>query len=169
MKMRDHLKIIDDIYIKLDKANLIYELKSLKNEASHNFTSTELIAGVCSILLKMKEKDETRNAIGRLIEEFENYSKRLGISADSSKLYSLRQKEFEIDGRKFSDLKGFYQAIGKQLVDKNEWGKNWNALNDILIGGFIKTEYGEPFKLIWRNSDISRQKLEEYNDVVKIN
>jgi RNAse (barnase) inhibitor barstar len=166
--MRHHLEIIDDIYKELEKANLIYELKSLKNEVSHNFTSTELIGGVCSILLKMYEKDETRTAAGHLIKEFKDYARGLGISADSSELYSLRQKEFEIDGEEFSDLKGFYQVIGQQLVDKNEWGKNWNALNDILIGGFIKTEYGEPFKLIWKNSSISRQLLEDFSDIVEL-
>ncbi len=168
MEMRDHLKIIDDIYKELEKASLIYEFKSLKNEASHHFTSTELIGGVCSILLKMNEKTDTRNAIGNLIAEFEDYSRRLGILAQPSNLYSLQQKEFEIDGQKFSDLKGFFQAIGEQLVDENKWGKNWNALNDILVGGFIKTEYGEPFKLVWRNSTVSEQRLEDYNDIVEL-
>jgi RNAse (barnase) inhibitor barstar len=80
----------------------------------------------------------------------------------------LRQKELEINGKDFTDLEGFFDAIGRQLVDKNEWGKNWDALNDILCGGFIKTGYGEPFKLTWINSDVSRQVLEDNDDIIEL-
>lgn len=65
-------------------------------------------------------------------------------------------------------MKGFYNEIGAQLTENNDWGKNWNALNDILIGGFIKTEYGEPFRLLWLNSKKSQSNLAEYNEIVEL-
>lgn len=77
-------------------------------------------------------------------------------------------KKFEIDGNDFYDLNGFYDAIGVQLVENNEWGKNWNALNDILYGGFVKTVYEEPFKLIWNNSELSKSRLKDFQDIVDL-
>lgn len=80
----------------------------------------------------------------------------------------MGRKVFYIDGQNFKDLEGFFEAIGSQLVENNNWGKNWNALNDILRGGFLKSEYEEPFVLIWRNSDYSKKILEDYDDIVKL-
>jgi RNAse (barnase) inhibitor barstar len=51
---------------------------------------------------------------------------------------------------------------------KKKWGKNWNAFNDILKGGFVKTEYEEPFRLTWKNSHVSRNRLEDFNDIVDL-
>ncbi|MBK6952010.1 MAG: barstar family protein [Crocinitomicaceae bacterium] len=76
-------------------------------------------------------------------------------------------KTFEIDGEKFNTLSAFFNEIGSKLVENNTWGKNWNAFDDILVGGFVLTEYEEPFKLIWINSDISKDKLKDFNDIVK--
>lgn len=78
------------------------------------------------------------------------------------------KKVFEIDGKDFTDLNGFYHAIGSQLVENNDWGRNWDALDDIFSGGFIKTDYEEPFTLIWRNAGISRSTMSEYSDIVAL-
>ena len=80
----------------------------------------------------------------------------------------IEKKKFAIDGKDFSDLKGLYNAIGKQLVENNKWGKNWNAFNDILRGGFVKTEYDEPFTLTWRNANVSRNRLEDFDSIVNL-
>ena len=77
-------------------------------------------------------------------------------------------KIFFIDGHNFNDLVQFFEAIGSQLIEDNNSGKNWNAFNDILYGGFIKTEYEEPFTLIWKNSDFSMKVLEDFNDIVDL-
>lgn len=168
--MRDQRQIISDIQIRLEKENLIYELKSLKNKFKDGFTtSTELIGEVGSLLTKMIEKNETKRAIGHLVTEFVDNSKKLGITFGPSKFYSLEQKTFEIDGISINNLKEFFDAIGRQLVEENkDWGKNWNAFDDILVGGFEKTEYGEPIKIIWRNSRVSRQRLVDYNDIIEL-
>lgn len=167
--MRSQDQIISDIQARLEKENLIYELKSLKNQLNSGFTtSTELIGEVGSLLTKMIEKEETKRVIGHLVTEFVDYSKKFGTTFTPSKFYSLKQKAFEIDGLDFNNLKEFFNAIGQQIVEKNDWGKNWNALNDILVGGFVKTEYGEPIKIIWKNSDVSRQRLVDYSDIVEL-
>ena len=80
----------------------------------------------------------------------------------------MRKKEFHIDGNDFSDIEEFMNSIGEQLVENNNWGKNWAALNDILWGGFIKTEYEEPFKLIWLNSLVSKTNLDEFEKIVNL-
>jgi len=116
----------------------------------------------------MKEKESVNNVIGYLIEEFDLYAKQNGIHTKPSKFFSLEQKEFVLDGNDFSDLQGFFNSIGSLLTINNEWGKNWNALNDILQGGFIKTEYEEPFRLIWVNARKSEKELVDYQDLLNL-
>src|SRR5262249_18409675 len=63
----------------------------------------------------------------------------------------------EIDGQHFSTLEEFYDEISRVLIPAACWGRNLNAFNDILRGGFGTPEEG--FILKWKNSDISRQRL----------
>lgn len=70
---------------------------------------------------------------------------------------SVMKKVFEIDGRDFHDLEGFYAVMGNALRLDSEWGNNLDAFNDILRGGFGTPETG--FVIRWRNSEISRQAL----------
>ncbi|MGE5397578.1 MAG: hypothetical protein ACM3MK_08630 [Chitinophagales bacterium] len=71
------------------------------------------------------------------------------------------RREFIIDGSKFNDLEGFYGEIDRLLTKDLEWqtGHNFNALNDLLRGGFGVHEYGEPILLRWINFRKSRQCL----------
>lgn len=166
--MRNYIDILNDLYEGLKSNDLTYELKALKNEAGNHFSATEIVGEVYSVLLKMNQKGSVNKAVGNLILEFGEYAKYKGIQVKPSEFYSLEQKKFEIDGKDFSDLKEFYDIIGKQIVEKNDWGKNWDAFNDILRGGFVKTEYGEPFILIWKNSIISESKLDDYYDLISL-
>ena len=66
-------------------------------------------------------------------------------------------RTFEIDGDLFSTLEQFYDEISRVLVPGAEWGRNLDAFNDILRGGF-----GTPdgrFKLVWMNASASREAL----------
>lgn len=63
---------------------------------------------------------------------------------------------FQIDGRNFDSLEGFYDAVGKSL-GTSPWGRNIDAFNDILRGCFGIPERG--FVLRWANSEISRVAL----------
>ncbi|HET9058943.1 MAG TPA: barstar family protein [Acidimicrobiales bacterium] len=43
--------------------------------------------------------------------------------------------ELTLDGASFDDLAGFFDAVSRALGTKR-WGKNLDAFNDILRGGF---------------------------------
>jgi RNAse (barnase) inhibitor barstar len=64
---------------------------------------------------------------------------------------------YEIDGLDFSTLEEFYEVINRVLVPGAAWGRNLDAFNDILRGGFGTPEDG--FVLRWKNSSVSRERL----------
>jgi RNAse (barnase) inhibitor barstar len=64
---------------------------------------------------------------------------------------------YEIDGREFSTLEGFYDAISRAVVPGESWGRNLDAFNDMLRGGFGTPDEG--FLLRWAHSALSRQRL----------
>ena len=64
---------------------------------------------------------------------------------------------FTIDGENFSTLEGFYDEVSRKLIPEASWGRNLDAFNDILRGGFGTPEDG--FVLVWRSSDSSRVRL----------
>jgi RNAse (barnase) inhibitor barstar len=64
---------------------------------------------------------------------------------------------YEIDGLRFSTLEEFYDEISRVLIPGVFWGRNLNAFNDILRGGFGTPEAG--FVLRWKNSQLSRERL----------
>jgi RNAse (barnase) inhibitor barstar len=66
--------------------------------------------------------------------------------------------QFILDGNKFSTLEGFYNEVEDQLV-KGHWGRNLDAFNDMLRGGFGGREYEEEFVLIWQHSKKSKLDL----------
>jgi RNAse (barnase) inhibitor barstar len=67
------------------------------------------------------------------------------------------KKVYEIDGNEFDDLEAFYDHIGEVLIPSFEWGRNLDAFNDILRGGFGTPDEG--FIIRWKNSDRSRREL----------
>jgi RNAse (barnase) inhibitor barstar len=80
------------------------------------------------------------------------------MTADEDKARNLRQKQiYEIDGAAFSSLEGFFDEVSRKLIPDAIWGKNLDAFNDILRGGFGTPEDG--FVLRWLNSNASREQL----------
>lgn len=63
----------------------------------------------------------------------------------------------EIDGAHFSSLEGFWDEVERVLIPGAAWGRNLDAFNDILRGGFGTPEGG--FTLRWRNAARSRETL----------
>jgi RNAse (barnase) inhibitor barstar len=63
---------------------------------------------------------------------------------------------FEIDGSNFEDLDGFFDEINAKL-GLASWGRNLDAFNDTLRGGFGTPEGG--FVLRWANSERSQEAL----------
>lgn len=69
-----------------------------------------------------------------------------------------------IDGCSFSTLEEFFDHVGARLIPGVVWGHNLDAFNDILRGGFGRSEGG--FVLCWKDHDISRQRL-GYDETVR--
>jgi RNAse (barnase) inhibitor barstar len=64
---------------------------------------------------------------------------------------------FEINGARFTDLEGFYDEVEAALIPDAMWGRNLNAFNDILRGGFGTPDGG--FVLVWKHHKLSRERL----------
>lgn len=69
----------------------------------------------------------------------------------------LPKQVLEIDGRCFDELDGFFEHVGQRLIPGASWGKNLDAFNDILRGGFGTPDEG--FILRWANASASRERL----------
>ncbi|PZR78387.1 MAG: barnase inhibitor [Candidatus Aeolococcus gillhamiae] len=64
--------------------------------------------------------------------------------------------EFVLDGTSFDDLAGFFAATTRTLRITS-WGRNLDAFNDILRGGFGTPDGG--FILRWDRSRVSAERL----------
>ncbi|OZG69916.1 hypothetical protein BTA51_28695 [Hahella sp. CCB-MM4] len=69
----------------------------------------------------------------------------------------MNKLSYEIDGSRFSTLEGFFEEISSVLIPGADWGKNLDAFNDILRGGFGTPERG--YVLKWKSSALSRDRL----------
>jgi RNAse (barnase) inhibitor barstar len=76
----------------------------------------------------------------------------------------MSKARYQIDGTQFSTLEGFYEQVSAVLMPNATWGKNLDAFNDILRGGFGTPEDG--FILEWKNSGISQAYL-GYSETVR--
>ena len=74
------------------------------------------------------------------------------------------KKIFEIDGTDFSTLEEFFEEISNKVIPGSDWGKNLDAFNDILRGGFGTPDAG--FTIKWKNSQISKERL-GYSETVR--
>ena len=83
-----------------------------------------------------------------------------------------QRQEFTIDGRHFSDMDGFYDEVEQvftSVLDRGI-GRNLNAFNDILRGGFERHEYGNPIHIKWLSYEKSVRDLgkETMDTIVEI-
>ena len=75
-----------------------------------------------------------------------------------------------IEANRFSNLKEFYDEIESNLTRNLEFkiGRNLDAFNDVLAGGFGFLDYDKSVDLIWIESNKSRKDLnEKYNNTGK--
>jgi RNAse (barnase) inhibitor barstar len=77
------------------------------------------------------------------------------------------KQRYEIDGAAFKDLDGFYDEFSRKVILGAKWGRNLDAFDDALSGGFGTPPGG--FTLAWRNSALSRTRLghSEYAKLVE--
>lgn len=61
---------------------------------------------------------------------------------------------YELDGRQISDLSTFYDEFELQVLRGTSWGRNLDALVDVLRGDFGPIP--SKFRIVWRHSETSR-------------
>ena len=66
-------------------------------------------------------------------------------------------KVYIIDGSQFGTLEEFFEQISRILIPGGDWGRNLDAFNDILRGGFGTPDDG--FEIHWTHSGTSRARL----------
>jgi RNAse (barnase) inhibitor barstar len=73
-----------------------------------------------------------------------------------------------LDGNSFNSLTTFYDEVERKMTHNLDWkiGRNLDAFNDVLRGGFGVHSYEEPFQLIWENSTKSKTDL-GWNETVR--
>lgn len=67
------------------------------------------------------------------------------------------QIEYVLDGKRFDTLEGFYTEVGRVFVGGKPWGKNFNALDNLLRADFGLMP--DKFRLVWRHAELSRERL----------
>jgi RNAse (barnase) inhibitor barstar len=67
-------------------------------------------------------------------------------------------KEIIIDANNFSTMSEFYDEVEAKMTKGLDWkiGRNLNAYNDVLSGGFGVHDYEEPIKITWLNAAKSK-------------
>jgi RNAse (barnase) inhibitor barstar len=70
---------------------------------------------------------------------------------------AMTKSVFEINGSAFETLDGFFDEIGTNVLHGADWGRNLDAFNDVLRGGFGTPDEG--FVLRWLHSERSRKAL----------
>jgi RNAse (barnase) inhibitor barstar len=87
----------------------------------------------------------------------------MGVHWDN-RLLGMAPMEYIIDGKRIGSLDEFYDEVSRVLIPGQAWGRNLDAFNDILRGGFGTPEGG--FTLRWTDSARSRAKL-SYSETVR--
>ncbi len=75
-----------------------------------------------------------------------------------------KRRVYVIDGTRFATLEEFYDEISSVLIPDATWGRNVDAFNDILRGGFGTPDEG--FTLVWKHSCLSKMRL-GYSETVR--
>jgi RNAse (barnase) inhibitor barstar len=75
----------------------------------------------------------------------------------NSRLQRPRPIQFELDGARIASTEDFYDEVSRVLIPGQSWGRNLDALNDILRGGFGTPDEG--FQLVWLHHATSRERL----------
>jgi RNAse (barnase) inhibitor barstar len=80
----------------------------------------------------------------------------------------MKNKVFALDGNKFETLEGFYDEVERVLTKDLDWkiGRNLDAFNDVLYGGFGAFECEEPIDIVWKHSTKSKSDL-GYPETIK--
>ncbi len=76
---------------------------------------------------------------------------------DLLRLGQIRVKEYLLNGLQIVSLETFFDEVGRVLIPGATWGRNLDAFNDILRGGFGTPRDG--FTLRWSGAAKSKEHL----------
>jgi RNAse (barnase) inhibitor barstar len=80
----------------------------------------------------------------------------------------MSQTIIEIEGSKIMDLESFYNEIHALFCPKfNYFGRNLDALVDVLRGGFGVFPLGDKVDIIWKETKANRN-LSKYSTIIDI-
>lgn len=70
----------------------------------------------------------------------------------------MQRRVYVIDGGYFDNKEQFFARMAQtfSVGQGQKIGRNLDAFNDLLRGGFGQHEYGEPIHIIWKNVNRSR-------------
>ena len=72
-----------------------------------------------------------------------------------------KMKTIELNGNNFSNLSEFYNEVERKMTSGLNWkiGRNLDAFNDVLSGGFGIHNVDENYQLNWKNAEKSKLDL----------
>jgi|TARA_B110000116_G_scaffold265676_1_gene275211 RNAse (barnase) inhibitor barstar len=72
-----------------------------------------------------------------------------------------KMRTIEINGNNFSNLSEFYDEVESKMTSGLNWkiGRNLNAFDDVLSGGFGVHDVDEKYQLNWKNVEKSKSEL----------
>lgn len=73
-------------------------------------------------------------------------------------------RRYVLDGDAFADLGGFFAEVSRVMVPGRAWGRNLDAFNDLLRGGFGTPEGG--FVVVWQHAARSKARLGDVFDTL---
>src|ERR1700688_3666347 len=77
---------------------------------------------------------------------------------------NIHTMRYQIDGSRSAILEEFYEEVSRVLIPGESWGRNLDAFNDDLRGGFGTPLDG--FTVDWKNHALSIQRL-GYDETVR--
>jgi RNAse (barnase) inhibitor barstar len=85
-----------------------------------------------------------------------------------NKLNKNKKKMFVLNGEKIKSLDSFYDEVQEVLFGGGKgFGRNLDALVDLLRGGFGVFDYNERIVIIWKNYHLS-SRFEKKKEVIEI-
>ncbi len=63
----------------------------------------------------------------------------------------------DLDGAAMPDLAAFYEQVDQRVLGGGSWGRNLDAFNDVLHGGFGTPDDG--LTIVWHDADAARRSL----------
>jgi len=141
-----------------------FGLPSELNDAVHEYPDSGQIApgetARATLWFLAPERQHRRLFAGMLFTVQEG-SRVVGNGRITSVLNDRLRREhpirLELDGLRITTLEQFYDEVSRTLIPHAPWGRNLDAFNDILRGGFGTPDQG--FDLVWRHHATAREHL----------